>query len=106
MDIGIKLAEIQKALFEIDAAIEDILPAKEVRYLLEQASNHLRALARLLVTKTEKKFIASMKNEVLVLFALTSELENTSGKCPEVAKALREIGIRTSHLIDIFELVK
>jgi hypothetical protein len=100
------LEEIRNAQSEIVTEMgRDDLSVPE-RLKLEQASQNLRNIERVLVKSTEKELVASLKKETLSLTELTKEINHTSEKLFRIGGTLQKIVKITAHIIDILDLVK
>lgn len=100
------LEEIRHAQSEIVTEMgRNDLSASD-RLKLEQVSQNLRNIERVLVKSTEKELVASLKKEISSLAELTKEINKESEKLFRIGGTLQKIVKITAHIIDILDLVK
>lgn len=100
------LEEIRNAQSEIvlEMSRDDLSGSDKLK--LEQATQNLRNIERVLVKSTEKELVASLKMETLSLAALTKEINQESKKLFRIGGTLQKIVKITGRIIDILNLVK
>lgn len=100
------LEEIRKAQSEIvDEMGREDLPGID-KQKLEQASQHLRNIERLLVKSKQDELFAALKKQTHALAELTVEMNRASEKLSRIGGTLQKIVKITGRIIDILDMVK